>query len=135
MTFPPFPLHPYRSRSKAKSYQYPFRDIADFSLTRHARMRMAKRQVSLEDIALILQHGRALRGCKRRPHRVQIFLCPGELPKGKVETKSFARLWGVVLVVARNQPVLITVMTEAFDWRTRIYRKARPGLAMDQLPI
>jgi hypothetical protein len=124
---------PPRSRSKVKSYRYPFRDIEDFWVTPHAESRMQQRQVKIEDVSLILKYGRAMQGCSNRPHRAQIFLCPGELPKGKVEAKSFARLWGVVLVVARNQPVLITVMIHAFDWHKRIFRKGRlPDLTADQ---
>ena len=124
---------PTRSRSKAKSFPYPFRNIEDFIVTPHAEWRMKQRRVEIEDVALILQYGRALRECKKRPHRVQIFLCPGELPKGKAETKSLTKLWGVVLVVALNQPVLITVMTDAFGWRNRIFRKGRlPDSAVDQ---
>jgi hypothetical protein len=60
MTLPPLPIYPNRSRSRGKSYPYPFRDIAGFLLTHHARIRMEERQVSIEDVALILQHGRAL---------------------------------------------------------------------------
>jgi hypothetical protein len=123
MTLPPLPIYPNRSRSRGKSYPYPFRDIAGFLLTHHARIRMEERQVSIEDVALILQHGRALLWQKGNRRAVHIFLCPGELPKSKPDQKTFTKLWGIVLVVAVQQPVLITVLTDCFRWHRRIGRR------------
>jgi hypothetical protein len=112
-----------RSGSKVRSYPYPFRDIAEFDITYHAWNRMEKRQIGTQDVALILQHGRAMLRRKRNRSAVHIFLCPGELPKSKTDQKAFGKLWGVVLVVAPQQPVLITVLTNCFRWHHYIFRK------------
>jgi hypothetical protein len=117
-----------RARSKVKSYPYPFRDATDFLITNHARTRMEQRDVSIEDISLILQHGRALLQQKDNKSMVLIFLCSGELPKGKAEEKAFEKLWGIVLVTTLYEPVLITVLTDCFRWRNHIFQKpSLPG--------
>ncbi len=123
-----------RARSKVKGHSYPFREVTDLVITNHARARMQQRQVSDQDIALILHHGRALLRQKNNKSVVQIFLCPGELPKGKAEEKSFEKLWGVVLVTTPHEPVLITILTECFRWRNYIFRKPNsPGKAINHL--
>lgn len=112
-----------RARTKVKSYPYPFRDVTDFLITDHARTRMEQRNVSTEDISLILQHGRALLQQKGNKSMVLIFICSGELPKGKAEEKAFEKLGGIVLVTTPREPVLVTVLTDCFHWRNHIFQK------------
>jgi hypothetical protein len=111
-----------QSRSKVKRFPYPLRELSDHHLSFHAKKRMAERSLSREDICLILRFGRAL----IFSDAIFIFLCPGEIPKSKAFKKQFERLQGATLLIALDQPVLITVLPDWTKWKKLIFPRTRP---------
>ncbi|MFO7166886.1 MAG: DUF4258 domain-containing protein [Chloroflexota bacterium] len=107
-------------------------------LTHHARTRQAQRNVSDDDVAFVLDHGRGIRS----GGALHVFLGRRDMPKEPELYRRYAHLEGVVLVLddTGDAPVLLTVYrnrgglkairAKAKHRRTPLRRYGRP----DRLP-
>lgn len=80
--------------------------LPELTITRHARLRQAQRNLSDEDVAFILEHGREL----RNSGVLHVFLGRRDMPDEQT-FRRYQHLEGAVLVLddAHDLPVLITV--------------------------
>jgi hypothetical protein len=75
--------------------------IRDFHVSKHAEMRMAQRNLTPEEIEVVLQHGRV----EYRTGAKFFFLAKRNLPQA--ETRDLERLVGATVITAQN--VILTV--------------------------
>jgi metal-dependent hydrolase (beta-lactamase superfamily II) len=80
-----------------------------FEFSHHARQRMAQRNVSMDQISFILEHGHA----DHCAGAILVTLRRKDIPKTLWAKDEFARLEGVTVVLSREVPVVQTV------WRNR----------------
>jgi len=93
-------------------------DFQQYVPTGHAEQRMAQRNVSLQDIRFVLEHGERL-------HRAgAVFFHLGKCNIPKAQRRRADRLEGTVVVLSRDHPVILTVYRNRQGGLGRIKRKA-----------
>jgi hypothetical protein len=78
-------------------------------ITDHARLRMAQRNVSFDQLSFILEHGQEVHGAGA----ILITLRRKDIPLELQMEDEFARLEGVTVVLSREESVILTI------WRNR----------------
>ena len=92
-------------------------NINKYTITKHAAQRMAQRNVSIGDLAIVLKFGR-----KRRCTGGEIFfLGERNLPKGS--EKQLARLVGTFVIVVND--CVMTVIRNRKKGSTKVKRKPK----------
>lgn len=97
------------------------------ALTHHAEWRMAQRNLSLEDILIVLDYGERL----YRAGAVFFFLRKCDIPKEL--RRKFGRLEGTTVVMSRETPLVLTVYRNRQKGLRHVKRKSARSHPPDQL--
>lgn len=93
-------------------------DFRQYVPSNHAWQRMAQRNVSLEDIRFVLEHGRKF-------HRAGvIFFHLGKCDIPHTKRRQAARLEGTVVVLSHKVATIVTVYRNRQDGLGRIKKKS-----------
>jgi hypothetical protein len=96
-------------------------DQAAFTLTDHARWRMAQRNVTAGDILYILRHGYHI----HRAGAVLVHLRRKDMPLRERANDQISRLEGVTIVLNRATTIVLTVWRNRKAGLCHIRRKSR----------
>lgn len=87
-------------------------------LSHHAEWRMAQRNLSLEDILFVLDHGKRF----YRAGAVFFYLRKCDIPKER--RRAFTRLEGTTVVISRDKALVLTVYRNRQKGLGRVKRKS-----------
>ncbi len=79
--------------------------IVSLTTTTHAELRMAQRNVSLEDIRLVLRYGKYF----HRAGALIVYLRAKDIPTKRRHDKRVSQLEGTTVVLSRSDPIILTV--------------------------
>lgn len=97
--------------------------LSAFTITEHARRRMAQRNVTAKNILYILAHGYRV----HRAGAVLVYLRRKDVPFKQRANDQIRRLEGVAIVLNRESSVIMTVWRNRSNGLCRIRRKSRYG--------
>jgi hypothetical protein len=95
--------------------------------THHAEWRMAQRNLCLEDILFVLDHGERL----YRAGAIFFYLRKCDIPKDL--RRKFGRLEGTTVVMSREMPLVLTVYRNRQKGLRHVKRKSMRGHSLDHL--
>ena len=94
---------------------------ANLVITDHARQRMARRNVSKQQLSFILEHGEEMHCAGAR----LVYLRRKDIPEPLRRVDKFARLEGVTVVLSSDSPTVMTVWRNRRHGLRRIRHKPR----------
>ncbi|HIP73707.1 MAG TPA: DUF4258 domain-containing protein [Anaerolineae bacterium] len=94
---------------------------ANLVITDHARQRMARRNVSKQQLSFILEHGEETHCAGAR----LVHLRRKDIPEPLRRVDKFARLEGVTVVLSSDSPTVMTVWRNRRHGLRRIRHKPR----------
>lgn len=98
-------------------------DDTQYIPSKHAKQRMAQRNISIDNIEFILKNGQWL----HRAGAVFVFLGNRNIGKSKERDQKYARLEGTVVVLSRDGSRIITVYRNRQQGLRKIKQKAQYG--------
>lgn len=97
------------------------KEVEQYVPTNHAQTRMAQRNLTLDEVYFVLEHGQRI----HRAGAVFYFLGKRDIPKELRSSQEHMRLEGSVVVTSRHLPQIITVYRNRSNGLRRIKRKVQ----------